>query len=151
MYMGTTKLADPTAAPTTLLPTIMPHTVLEEACTNAPTMNSISAMRMMLRRPSASARTPVSGEATRAKKDVDEVMRDLSRVVRGRRDSEEPIETKVEDITPVLQGMVSHHMTLKGRMYRGGGRRAASRDLGYVLISEQQSTDSCAYREPPYK
>jgi hypothetical protein len=102
MYMGITKLADPTAAPTTLRPTIMPHTVLENACTRAPTIKSISAMKIMLRRPNASARMPVSGEATSAKKDVDDVMRDLSKVVRGRCDSEEPIETRVEDITPVL-------------------------------------------------
>ena len=59
-------------------------------------------MSMMLRRPRASARMPVSGEARSAKKDVDDVMRDLSRVVSGRWDKDELIEIRVEDITPVL-------------------------------------------------
>jgi hypothetical protein len=45
---------------------------------------------------------PVSGEARSAKKDVDDVMRDLSRVVRGRWERDELIEIRVEDITPVL-------------------------------------------------
>jgi MFS family permease len=62
----------------------------------------MSAMSMMLRRPRASARMPVSGEARSAKKDVDDVMRDLSRVVRGRWERDELIEIRVEDITPVL-------------------------------------------------
>jgi hypothetical protein len=102
MYMGTTKLALPTAAPTTLLPRIMPHTVVENACIRAPATKRISAMSMILRRPRASARTPVSGEARSAKKEVDDVIRDLSRVVRGRWDREVFIEIRVEDITPVL-------------------------------------------------
>jgi hypothetical protein len=84
MYIGTTKLALPTAAPTTLLPSIMPHTVVEKACINAPATNKTSAIRMMLRRPSASASIPVSGDASSAKNEVDDVMSDLSRVVRGR-------------------------------------------------------------------
>lgn len=46
---------------------------------------------------------PVSGEAKRAKNEVEEVMRDLSRVVSGRLDKDEFIEIRVEDITPVLQ------------------------------------------------
>lgn len=45
---------------------------------------------------------PVSGEKRSAKRDVLDVMRDLSRVVRGREDRAELIETRVEDITPVL-------------------------------------------------
>lgn len=103
MYMGTTKLALPTAAPTTLRPRIMPHTVVEKACMSAPATNKMSAMRMILLRPRASARMPVSGEAKRAKNEVEEVMRDLSRVVSGRLDKDEFIEIRVEDITPVLQ------------------------------------------------
>jgi hypothetical protein len=84
MYMGTTKLALPTAAPTTLLPMIMPHTVVEKACIRAPATNRISAMRIILLRPNASARTPVSGEASSAKNEVDDVIKDLSSVVSGR-------------------------------------------------------------------
>jgi hypothetical protein len=102
MYIGTTKLALPTAAPTTLLPIIMPHIVVEKACIRAPATNRMSAIRMMLRRPSASASTPVRGDARSAKKEVDDVIRDLSRVVRGRLDSDVLIDIKVEDITPVL-------------------------------------------------
>jgi hypothetical protein len=45
----------------------------------------------------------VSGDANRAKKDVDDVIKDLSRVVRGRCDKDVFIEIKVEDITPVLR------------------------------------------------
>lgn len=43
------------------------------------------------------------GEARSAKKDVDEVMRDLSRVVSGRADRDVFMEMRVEEITPVLQ------------------------------------------------
>lgn len=70
---------------------------------SAPATNKMSAMRMILLRPRASARMPVSGEAKRAKNEVEEVMRDLSRVVSGRLDKDEFIEIRVEDITPVLQ------------------------------------------------
>jgi hypothetical protein len=102
MYMGTTKLALPTAAPTTLLPTIIPHTVVENAWIRAPATNRKSAIRMMLRRPSASASTPVRGDAKSAKNEVDDVIRDLSRVVRGLLERDVLIEIKVEEITPVL-------------------------------------------------
>jgi hypothetical protein len=103
MYMGTTKLALPTAAPTTLLPTIMPDTVDENACIRAPATNRMSAIRMILRRPSVSARTPVRGDAKSAKKEVDDVINDLSRVVRGRLERDVLMDIKVEEITPVLQ------------------------------------------------
>jgi hypothetical protein len=62
----------------------------------------MSATRMTLRRPKESARIPVRGEATRAKKDVQDVIRDLSRVVRGREERSEPTEIRVDDMTPVL-------------------------------------------------
>lgn len=62
----------------------------------------MSAISMILRRPKASASMPVSGEARSAKKDVEDVMRDLSRVVRGRWEREELMEMRVEEITPVL-------------------------------------------------
>ena len=57
---------------------------------------------MTFRRPKESARMPVRGDATRAKKEVQEVIRDLSRVVRGREERSEPTEIRVEDMTPVL-------------------------------------------------
>ena len=41
------------------------------------------------------------GEASSAKREVEDVIRDLSRVVRGR-ESDVWIDTRVEDITPVL-------------------------------------------------
>lgn len=102
MYIGTTKLALPTAAPTILLPSIMPHTVVENACINAPATNRTSAIKMMLRRPSASASIPVSGDASSAKNEVDDVISDLSSVVSGRWDSDVPMDIRVEEITPVL-------------------------------------------------
>lgn len=61
---------------------------------------------MTVLRPYASARTPVSGEASSAKKDVQDVIRLLSRVVRGRDERSVPIETRVEDMTPVLELLV---------------------------------------------
>lgn len=48
---------------------------------------------------------PVRGEATSAKKEVEEVIRDLSRVVRGRAERSEAMEMRVEEITPVLEGV----------------------------------------------
>lgn len=58
-------------------------------------------MRMTLLRPKRSARMPDVGETTRAKREVQAVMSDLSRVVRGREESEVPMETRVAEITPV--------------------------------------------------
>jgi hypothetical protein len=57
---------------------------------------------MTLRRPQASARMPVRGDATSANKDVHDVMRDLSSVVSGREERSEPTEIRVDDMTPVL-------------------------------------------------
>lgn len=42
-----------------------------------------------------------SGDASRAKSDVEDVMTDLSTEVSSRSDSEVPIETSVADMTPV--------------------------------------------------
>lgn len=53
-------------------------------------------------RPRVSAKRPVTGLASRAKKDVAEVMRDLSRVVRARDERSVLMEIRVEEITPVL-------------------------------------------------
>lgn len=52
-------------------------------------------------RPRRSARTEDSGEARSAKREVDDVMMDLSNDVRGRPESEVPIDTSVAEMTPV--------------------------------------------------
>lgn len=54
----------------------------------------------------------MSGDANRARKDVADVMRDLSRVVRGREERSELMETSVEDITPVLSTCQTHSQSL---------------------------------------
>jgi hypothetical protein len=48
-----------------------------------------------------SARTEENGEMSRAKRDVEDVMIDLSRDVRLRFESDVPTETRVAEITPV--------------------------------------------------
>lgn len=101
-YNGVTKLAAPTARPTTLLPSIMPHTWPVTACIKAPRVNRTSATSITLRRPSLSANIPAKGLANKAKRLVQDVIRLLSRVVRTRSDRSEPIDTRVEEMTPVL-------------------------------------------------
>lgn len=101
-YKGVTRLAPPTAKPTALRPAIIPHTLPVTACHNAPTAKRASATRITFLRPSLSARTPARGLAIRANRLVQDVIRLLSRVVRGRLERSEPIETSVEEITPVL-------------------------------------------------
>ena len=54
--------------------------------------------------PNLSAKEPATGLATRAKRLVQDVTRLLSSVERGRFERSEPIDTSVEDITPVLRG-----------------------------------------------
>jgi hypothetical protein len=108
MYNGTTKLALPTAAPTILLPPIMPHTLPVKACHNAPITKSMSAHSMTFFLPKWSAKTPVSGLAMSAKRDVQLVMRLLSRVDSAREERSVPTLTKVEEITPVLEAFVSY-------------------------------------------
>jgi hypothetical protein len=146
IYSGTTKLALPTAKPMTDRPKIMPHTVEERACHTAPMMKSASAMRMTRLRPSPSARSPEKGEASSAKRDVEEVIKDLSIVVRAREERSAFIETRVDEITPVLSvdvnilscneyhGVVSSH-PLKANLESGGERTS-------ILITKQQSTDA---------
>ena len=53
-------------------------------------------------RPRESASIPVSGDAIKAKKDVEDVIRDLSSVVSGRLEREVLMLMRVEEITPVL-------------------------------------------------
>lgn len=86
-----------------LLPTIMPHTALVTACMKAPSVKSTSATRMTFLRPNLSARIPASGLAIKANRLVQDVTRLLSNVVRGRLERSEPIDTKVAEMTPVLQ------------------------------------------------
>jgi len=81
-------------------------------------------MRMILLRPRASAKTPVSGDAKSAKNDVEEVIRDLSRVVSGRFDNDEFMEIRVEDITPVLRSQSQR------RTRNDAGRRIVCSYLG---------------------
>src|SRR5690349_9547402 len=101
MYSGTTKLAAPTAIPTTLLPRTMTVTVEAKAWIRAPSVKRRDASKMTRLRPKLSARTEENGEMTRAKSEVEEVMIDLSRGVRCRDEREEPRDTRVEEITPV--------------------------------------------------
>jgi len=73
----------------------------------APMMNRISAARMTRFRPRLSARTDANGEIRSAKREVHDVMMDLSREVRGLFDRAVPMDTRVADITPVSSGCVS--------------------------------------------
>lgn len=82
IYNGVTKLADPTASPITLLPRIMPQTVVLKACHNAPSTNNASARSIILFLPNPSASNPEMGDTRRAKSDVLDVIRLLSKVVR---------------------------------------------------------------------
>lgn len=102
---------------------------------SAPKTNRMSAMSMMLRRPRASARMPVSGEARSAKKDVDDVMRDLSRVVSGRWERDEFIEMRVEEITPVLRVQSQYKFQYTFKTAKAGAWWFAHRKN--VLISKQ--------------
>ena len=104
-YSGTTRLAPPTANPTILRPPTIPHTLSVHACHNAPMVNSTSATRMAVFLPTLSARTAVMGLAMRANKLVQDVTRLLSTVVKGRAERSEPIDTRVEEMTPVLCGL----------------------------------------------
>jgi hypothetical protein len=102
-YSGTTKLAVPTAMPTTARPRTMAGTVPLADWIRAPRANSASAHRMTRRRPREgwSASSEEKGEMRRARREVEEVMMDLSSAVRGREESEVPRETRVPEITPV--------------------------------------------------
>lgn len=86
-----------------LLPAIMPHTALVTACIKAPRVKSTSATRMTFLRPNLSARIPASGLAIRANRLVQDVTRLLSNVVRRWLERSDPIDTKVAEMTPVLQ------------------------------------------------
>lgn len=100
-YSGTTNEAAPTAAPTTARPATMADTLEQPACRAEPSTKSTSATSMTRLRPRRSASTEESGETSRAKRAVAEVMIDLSREVSCRLEREVSIEMRVADITPV--------------------------------------------------
>ena len=52
----------------------------------------------------------MSGDTRSAKNDVADVMSDLSSVVNGREERSEPMDTRVEDITPVLLQLRQYNM-----------------------------------------
>ena len=81
----------------------------------APRINKPSATRITLFLPSLSARTLATRLAMRAKRLVELVIRLLSSVSRGRYERSEPMETRVEDMTPVLYHMSSQLVVLCGR------------------------------------
>jgi hypothetical protein len=58
---------------------------------------------MTFRRPNLSASTPVNGLAINANRLVQDVIRLLSSVVNGRPERSDPMVTKVDEITPVLE------------------------------------------------
>lgn len=124
-YSGTTRLAPPTASPTILRPTTIPVTFAAKACHNAPIMNATSAARIILLRPSLSANTPATGLAIRAKRLVQEVMRLLSSVVSSRERSK-PIDTRVEEMTPVLREISDNPENVKKSL------RTRSRTAGQI-------------------
>lgn len=79
----------------------MLETLRARACIIAPKIKRMSARRITRFRPRRSARTPAIGLEIRAKKLVEEVIRLLSRVLSGLEERSEPIDTSVEEITPV--------------------------------------------------
>jgi hypothetical protein len=80
----------------------MPATDEALAWQRAPAMKRASEMRMTGLRPSASASRPEAGLARRAKTEVMLVTSDLSSVVRGRWERSLWMETRVDEMTPVL-------------------------------------------------
>jgi hypothetical protein len=79
----------------------MPATVELTACSRAPITNNPSAARITRFRPNESARRDAKGETSSAKREVHEVMMDLSREVSALLDNEVPIDTSVAEMTPV--------------------------------------------------
>jgi len=80
----------------------MAQTVVDTACASAPIMNKQDARRRTGLRPRRSARNPVPGDARRAKREVEEVISDLETVESGALERSLWMETRVDEITPVL-------------------------------------------------
>ena len=74
-------------------------------------MKSRSASRITRLRPRELARRPLAGETRSAKREVEAAIIDLSKVVRGREEREVLMETRVEEITPVL--MICEHTSVE--------------------------------------
>lgn len=87
--------------PTTARPSTMAATVSLTAWMAEPTAKSASAMSTTRRRPSRSASTDEKGDTSSASSDVTDVMTLLSSAVSSRPESAVPIETSVEEMTPV--------------------------------------------------
>lgn len=96
------------------------------------------AMRIMVLRPRESARRPLRGLAMKAKKDVLDVMRLLSSVVRGLLPRSVPMLMSVEDMTPVLG--LSLVMLICRFL-----------DNGFVLVAEKHPTDASGKSESVHK
>jgi hypothetical protein len=64
-------------------------------------MNRTAGTKITHLRPYLSAKSPVVGAERSAKREVMAVTRALSGVVRGRLERSEPMETRVEEMTPV--------------------------------------------------
>ncbi len=133
----------------------MPATVVVRACQRAPRTNKTSATRITLFRPSLSASILATGLARRAQRLVQLVIKLLSSVPRGRWERSEPMQTRVEDMTPVLNGGSCHHMLLpkqvsgRGQTYSYPNRsplipaekvRANMNQLGDVKSCSRKST-----------
>jgi hypothetical protein len=103
IYSGVRPLAAPIPSPTMARPSTMTGTVPATASMRAPATKSTSERRMTGLRPSASASRPERGDATRAPTDVMEVIRLLSSVDNGALERSLWIETRVDDMTPVLK------------------------------------------------
>ena len=117
MYMGTTALAAPTAAPTTDRPSTIVHTLVAADWDKAPKMNIPHAAAMTGRRPMTSAKCPAKGDEIRASKEVLLVIAERSKVDNGRPRSSW-METRVELITPVLfEDSVQTRMRLWAHQY----------------------------------
>lgn len=78
---------------------------------------------MMRLRPSLSARWEEKGATRRAKREVEEVMMDLSKEVRRRLDREVSMETRVADITPVSSGKVRNSQLPARSIGRSNSRK----------------------------
>jgi hypothetical protein len=138
-YNGVTALALPTARPTILRPRIMPQIWFVKAWTKAPRANNASAPSITFRRPNLSASTPVQGLAINANRLVHDVIRLLSRVVKGRLERSVPTVTKVEEMTPVLEVQTTVSRYLVEQWSRGTG----SARVESILISKEETTNSC--------
>jgi hypothetical protein len=81
----------------------------------------------------------VKGLAINANRLVHDVIRLLSSVVNGRFERSVPTVTKVEEMTPVLEVQT----TVSRYPVEQWSRNKASAGVGSILISKEESTNSC--------